>query len=543
LNEVSLLSIGADKTASAKVAASAAKEIHVEFHEWLKAAGFDPANIGDKQRDTLLKAFQAEQDALKAAAASKKDGVPGGTEDNSIDDALRPLRAKQARQGRIVEVIRKFASQNPDRIDDIEAAGRRAIADDITPETLELDLYREMRPRVQTGIRASSNSGVTEDRVFEAALCQAGKLDGIEGHYDERTLEAASRQWRHGIGLGELLVMAARANGVDVINTKNVDRLLKGAFGTPDRMRASGTSTMDVSGILSNVANKFILQYFMSVDNAWRSIAKRRPVSDFKAITSYSLTGDFTFKKLAPGGKLEHGKLGEQSYTNQADTRGRMFAIDRRDIINDDLGAFMEVQRRIGRGGALSLNEAFWAKFLNNSAFFTTGRGNLDEGADTALSVESLELAETLFATQTDADGKPIAVIPRVLLVPSTLKRTALRCMNSSEVREHQATASGTGSAKTYGTGNTFAGDFQVVSSPYMQASAYAGYSTKKWYLLADPNDIPVIEVCFLNGVENPTVEQATADFGQLGIQMLGYFDFGVELQEYRGGVAMKGEN
>ncbi|MBU0639071.1 MAG: hypothetical protein KKB50_09420, partial [Planctomycetes bacterium] len=46
------------------------------------------------------------------------------------------------------------------------------------------------------------------------------------------------------------------------------------------------------------------------------------------------------------------------------------------------------------------------------------------------------------------------------------------------------------------------------------------------------PTDLPVIEVAFLNGQESPTIETADADFNVLGIQMRGYHDFGVALQE-----------
>ncbi|HEX6985677.1 MAG TPA: hypothetical protein VF170_09880, partial [Planctomycetaceae bacterium] len=68
------------------------------------------------------------------------------------------------------------------------------------------------------------------------------------------------------------------------------------------------------------------------------------------------------------------------------------------------------------------------------------------------------------------------------------------------------------------------------------------GYSALAWYLLADPSDMPVIEVAFLNGRDTPIVESADADFNTLGVQFRGYHDFGVSLQEYRGGVRMKGE-
>jgi hypothetical protein len=53
--------------------------------------------------------------------------------------------------------------------------------------------------------------------------------------------------------------------------------------------------------------------------------------------------------------------------------------------------------------------------------------------------------------------------------------------------------------------------------------------------------DIAVIETCFLNGKETPTVESADADFNTLGMQFRGYFDFGVNNQDVRGGVKSKG--
>src|SRR5690606_16694472 len=107
--------------------------------------------------------------------------------------------------------------------------------------------------------------------------------------------------------------------------------------------------------------------------------------------------------------------------------------------------------------------------------------------------------------------------------------------MRDAEVRTTTANTTST-------TGNPHAGKFTIVRSSYLSSTALTGNSTTAWYLLADPNDIPVIEVAFLNGMESPTVEQADADFNQLGIQMRGFHDFGVALQEYRGGLKATGE-
>jgi hypothetical protein len=79
---------------------------------------------------------------------------------------------------------------------------------------------------------------------------------------------------------------------------------------------------------------------------------------------------------------------------------------------------------------------------------------------------------------------------------------------------------------------NPHVGKFEVVSSSYLSNPSFPGYSSKAWYLFADPNRLPALEVAFLNGVDRPTVEKTDADFNTLGIQFRGYIDFGVREQD-----------
>lgn len=542
LDGVSLLSIGADRTTSTKIAARAAEEskMELEFHEWLKAKEFDPAALSDTQRDTLLKQYEREgrDDDLKVKA--KKSG---GGEPTQDDFGLSDVKARVARQKAIRAHVVKYAEEYPNEIELIEAAASDAIRLDQSPEMYELSLLRQLRgaPGINTSLRSSRSSKdqPIDQKVYEAALCMAGKLPNIEKQYDERTLEAANKKWRSGLGLGQLMIYAAKANANEDFTThRDVAPLLRAAFMDNGRLSAaSGPSTMDVSGILSNVANKYIVNYFNSVNTAWRSIAKIRSVSDFKQISTYSLNGNFEYDEIAPGGEIKHGTASETSYTNQAKSYGRMFGIDRRDIVNDDLGAFQGVMQKLGVGGATRFNNVFWAAFLDNATFFTTATGSAYANAAAALSLSALEYAETLFMDQTDTEGNPLGIMPAILLVPHNLKRTALRLMNSTELRQLADSDEST-DVGMYGTSNTFAGDFRVVSAPHVGNTSLGG-STTTWYLLANPNELPVIEACFLNGVERPTVESAQADFDSLGIKMRGYFDFGVAKQEYRGGVRM----
>jgi phage major head subunit gpT-like protein len=212
-----------------------------------------------------------------------------------------------------------------------------------------------------------------------------------------------------------------------------------------------------------------------------------------------------------------------------------MLSIDRRDLINDDLGAITTVPRKLGRGSGLKINDVFWTAFLNNAAFFAVGNKNYVSGADTALGIDGLTKTEVTFMDQVDGDGKPIGIMPAILLVPTAISAMATQLQKSLEIRDTTATTK-------YPVANPHQGKFRAEVSRYLANAQYTGNSAKAWYLLADPNDLPVIEVAFLNGQESPTIETAEADFNMLGVKMRGYHDFGVALQDPRGGVKAKGE-
>ena len=271
----------------------------------------------------------------------------------------------------------------------------------------------------------------------------------------------------------------------------------------------------------------------MSVDQTILRIAAIRPVNDFKEITTVSLTGGMMFEPVGPDGELHHGAVGQKAYANKADTYGILFAITRQDMINDDLGALTSVPRRIGRGGMLKLNDIGWTEFLDNSSFFAVGNANINTGvAD--MTIGGLAATETIFMDQTDPDGNPLGAEPRILLVPTALKSAASTLMTSERLITGATSA-------TQGDGNIWRGRFNVESSPSMSNAGYSGYSAQAWYMLADPADLPVLEICALNGRIEPVVETANAEFNVLGVQMRGYDDVGVRKQEFRGGVRSDG--
>jgi hypothetical protein len=523
LREVSVVPLGADPGTSAKFAAGNGGVIDMKFADWLKKNGFDPETLTANQRAALEAAYKAETEtpappvpvvppkgggsiAARAEAARARERAEAHIE-GRLTDALEGRRITSAD----FDELRAAAFLDPDKYDD---------------NRLELEFIRRERPK-GPGISFTREAQLTEN-VIECGLAMAGSLERIDKHYDAPVLEAARKRWRAGLSIGELALMAAQRNGFRGHSIRgNLKEVLQAAVGWGIRADA-GPSTYSIPNILSNVANKFALAGFYSVDQTWGQIAARRAVNDFKQITSLRLTGNLQFLRLPPGGEIKSGDIGERVYNNQAHTFARTIGISREDWINDDTGALSGTARELGIGGGDAINNEFWTQFLNNGTFFTGGNNNV--GPAGALSLQSVAAADQLFRLQTKPNGRPLGLVPSILLVPTAGRITALNLVNSTIV------VATTTANQPLPSGNVLEGAYKVLSSPYLSNAAYTGNSALAFYMLAAPSQLAVIEGAFLNGVEVPTIETADFDWDQLGTSMRGYLDFGFALQEFRAG-------
>ncbi len=504
LGEISFVDLGADGQSSARIAAAKAAQ---------------QAQMEESMAQATVMAAASEQVQAGQAGQAGEQNAPEAPAAVTLEAEVQSIRAQALAETQRIAAIRQHCLVNGRHFAQIEA---KAIGEGWDAPRTELEVLRASRPDPLLATFGRSPEPGVSTAILEAACLLSAKLEGVEQRYDQPTLEAASKRFRGGIGLQELLLEAAWANGYSGRNFRDSRSVLRFAF-KPEL--EAGLSTIDIGGILSHVANKFLLEGFFSVERTWRNICAVRNVSDFKTVTSYRLIGADTYEPVPPGGELKHGTLGNESYSNKADTYGLLLSIDRRDIINDDLGAITTVPRKFGRGSGLKINDVFWGIFLNNAAFFTAGAKNYLAGTDTALGIDALTKAEQAFLDQVDSDGKPIGIMPAILLLPTALSAVGTQLYKSLEIRDTTANTK-------FPVANPHQGKFRAEVSRYLSNARYTGNSAKAWYLLSDPNDLPVIEVAFLNGQESPTIETAEADFSVLGVQMRGYHDFGVALQD-----------
>ncbi|MCK6488479.1 MAG: hypothetical protein L6R48_09155 [Planctomycetes bacterium] len=514
LGEISFVDLGADGNTSAAITAfnppvSGAPSMTIPAAPAVAAAPITPT-----------------EPAVQAAAANTTAPAPAVIQ-TAAPDPVAQMRAAAAAETERITAVRALATGHPT----IEA---KAIKEGWDAQRTELEVLRASRPQAPA-IHIHDNEITAA--VLEAGCIQAGRHDAPETLCDPKALDLAQRRFRGRLSLQRLIMEAAWANGCTVRVFKDDPRavLLAAWGGSHGGHVQAALSNIDLPGILSNVANKFLLNGFNSTEGTWRNICRISPVSDFKQVTRYRLVGNMTYEKVAPGGELKHGKLGEEKFTNQADTHGLMVSIDRRDLVNDDLGVLTSVPQELGRGAAQSLNDLFWTAFLDHAAFFTAGNKNLISGVDTALTIDGLTKAEVLFNHQVDGSGRPLGIAPAILLVPTSLTAIGSALIKATEIRETTANAK-------YPVFNPHQGKYRLEMSRFLDNPTIPGGSPKAWYLLADPADLAAIEVVFLNGQESPTIESTDADFSTLGIQLRGYHDFGVAKQDARAAVKAKGE-
>jgi len=537
LKGFAFVSHGADDNTTATIAASAAnhkeRNMKAEIKAWAEGMGIDVANLSDEQAATIEANYEGKNGKKSAVKASSD-----------------PFEARKLEAQRCTE-IREYADRmiekqpgNLKRVEDIAAMCDHAIEKKMGVQEFRIELQEAMAPGAYSVITPRNRENPINERVLEAAVCMAGRLasddDLIKKHrFTDQELQVAHDKFKGGIGLKELFFVAAEANGYRSQYSSSVTPEVQNAafgFGAPRQIHASGGfSVLSISTILSNVANKFVTDGFNSVDQTCLRLASIRSVRDFKTITTTSLTDGVIFEKVGPAGEIKHGTLGELSYTNKADTYAKMLAITRTDYINDDLGALTTVPKKLGNGAMKKLNDIFWTEYLAlvGANFFATGNSNINTGvAD--MTIGGLKATEVIFMNQTNPDGTPLGLQPAILLVPTALKADAMALMDAQSQLI-------TGASSTISNANPFRGRFRVESSPYISNSSYTGYTSSGWWMLANPADMPVIEIVALNGRIEPTVETADAAFNVLGVQMRAVADVGVKRQEYRGGVYADG--
>lgn len=489
VREVSVVKQGADADTSVAIAAQASLEDDM-------SKPLDSGAEGDNAASTPAgKPVTPAAGATEGAVTASATTAPKGGDGASGTDGVSP---------EVVASLRKEVAQLRD-----EGAKRQAEWE----KRLQLAEIRASREDV-----GGSPADLEPDRetVVTATLCRQAGMVGWDKHFGERVAEATDKAMAD-VSLSSVLIDAAQANGCTHrrMNRHSYGEIIAAAF-----------ATHSLANIFENVANKLLLAGFLGVDQSYRRIAAISSVNDFKESKRYRVNGAMQFVRLGPSGEFKMAAVSDVSRSIKADGYGIGTTVSREAIINDDMSALSDMQRRIGRGGALALNEVVWATFLDGNAAYYKA---VTPAAGNAFGITSLGAAVQAALEMTDPDGKPLAVRHRMLLVPPAIYIPARNLSTSPTLITGDGTKS---SSAREPQQNPFAGEYEAVTSPYLSnvrnaAGTQLGSSTT-WWLVTDPADFAPVEIVFLGNQQTPTIEQVVPDPFVLGIGFRGYFDFGV---------------
>lgn len=292
--------------------------------------------------------------------------------------------------------------------------------------------------------------------------------------------------------------------------------------------RAAQHTLSDFPNLLTGVGNRILMPAYQAAQSPVKALARQTTLPDFRPGSKLRLSEVGQLQKVSESGEIKSTTRGESVESYALDTYASMFALSRKAIINDDLGAFRDWGVAAGRAAAeteanllvalLTANAGVGPTMGDNKALFHTDHGNIaasgDSPSGTDYDLAPLAAARKAMRDQKGADGEtPINAVPKFMLVGTDLETEAERVLAAIY-------------AATAGDANPFSGKLALLVEPRLPATA--------WYLFADPATLPVLEYAYLSSAQGPQMASREG-WDVLGQEFRVVLDFGAGAVDWRG--------
>ncbi len=376
---------------------------------------------------------------------------------------------------------------------------------------------------VNSNVRVDVGPGNAEQRAIAItnALQHRANPAGVE-------LTAEGRHFR-GLTLIEIGRDVLEANGV---STRGMSRneIAQQALA----VRSGGYhTTSDFGGILANVANTTLRAGYAAAPQTFRPLVRETSVSDFKAITRAQLGDAPALNKVNEHGEFKRGTLGEGKESYKIATYGKIVAITRQVLVNDDLDAFTRIPQAFGVQAAQLESDLVWAQILGNpvmgdgKTLFHAAHGNIITVG--ALGLTSLSNARTGFAMQTGMDGKTVlGLTPTYLIVPVGLQTAAEQLIGQIvAAKAADVVPESIKRLQIIAEGRLDVGINRPEDDIVVQGNANA------WYAAGNPMMGDIVELAYLEGNRGVYTETRTG-FDIDGVEIKARLDVGAKAMEWR---------
>jgi len=282
-------------------------------------------------------------------------------------------------------------------------------------------------------------------------------------------------------------------------------------------------STSDFPFILANVANKTLRSAYEAAPQTFKPFSRQTTNPDFKTIARTQLGDAPSLDKVNEAGEFKRGTVGEAREQYALATYGKVVAVTRQTIINDDLGAFTRLPEMFGRAAADLESDTVWGIITSNptmgdgTTLFHATHNNL-AASGAAIAVAPLGDGRAGMRKQKGLNGRLLNSIAKYLLVPASLETIAEQFVTQTNIVYTKST--------DY---NPFANKLQVLAEPRLDAA-----SLISWYMAADPSQIDTIEYAYLEGQEGVYLESRVG-FDVDGVELKARLDFAAKAIDWRG--------
>ncbi|MET3791779.1 prohead protease/major capsid protein fusion protein [Aquamicrobium terrae] len=515
--EVSFVTVPADPRAQVRAADQASYPMEFIETRSNKEASMPESTTFVAGNDPAINEARAAQ-PQPAAAPTSAQPDPAATRTQpvaSVPDAPTAskteavaTRAREAERERVSTIYDLTSRLNLERgfAEDLVKRGvsvdesRRLILDQVAAKSEETRTF----PHVSVPLGGRDERITRRDAVASALL-----------HRYSPTLfplEDAARQYR---GM-TLLELARESLGNAGVNTRGLSR---------DEVATRALhSTSDFPEILSAVTNKTLRQAYDAYPRTFALFCRQVLATDFKAMHRVQLGEAPQLLEVGESGEFKRGTLGESKESYKVKTYGRVVAITRQVLINDDLDAFTRIPAMYGNSIAQLESDVVWGIITSNqamadgTALFHANHRNL-AGTGAALDVANVGAARAAMAKQTGLDKKTVLNIrPAYLIVPASL-----------ELKAEQLVAQNLVPAATASVVPQSIRTLSPISEPRLDAA-----SETAWYLAASPAQIDTIEYAYLEGQQGAYIETRNG-FDVDGVEIKCRLDFGAKAIDWRG--------
>lgn len=485
---------------------------------------------GTAEIRNLSKGFKVSEDSILDAASRAGDApalpVPAGSP--ASDEQSRA--AEFTRSKEIRGLFREFGPKiGKDKADTI----MHECLDDqtVTVDGARTKFMTALGGGTQAGggdpiLRGENDSELDKfGKGVEAALMVRGKmLDKPEQKEEKRKAEAENHF--RGYSMIDMARDYLRLRGESY---RGMDKMA--LVGRAFLVGGRAQTTSDFTNILMNVANKSVLMGYQEAPETWNIWTMKGDLTDFK--TAYRVgTSEFdSLDQVGEDGQFRYGKISDRGEPIALGTYGKLFRITRQAIINDDLSVLTTTPAKMGRAASRTVGDVVYGLLLSNPvmnqdglAVFQAGthKNYVAAGGGAPPSIATLSAMRVAMALQKDQanNAHGLNIQAGYVLVPVALRDATTVVITSEFDNRPLAVVNAQ-------IPNPIRNIGDVVADPRLDAD-----SAVKWYGVAQKG-FDTIEVAFLDGNENPTVEQR-AGWEVDGSEFKVRLDIGAAFREWR---------